>query len=106
MLRNKLLAGVTALVAFLSINSAHADYVFSGSGSNGTLVSPSETWSSNFDGGFLLSDWGSPGVSAGTVPYGESQTAFGFLITFNQGTVIDANSIDIGNNAACAGTTN
>lgn len=93
----------TALIA--ASGAAHADYLFSGSGSSGTLVSPSEVWRFNADGGTLLNDWGSPGVGAGVVPYGETQPAFGMDITFTGGGTIDSGSVSIGNGADCVGST-
>lgn len=99
------LALTAAVAIFGAAGAAHADYAFSGSGSSGTLVAASETWSFNFDGGTLLNDWGSPGVGAGTVPYGESQAAFGMELNFTGGGTIDAGSVGIGNGAGCAGST-
>jgi hypothetical protein len=87
------------------VGTAHADYTFSGSGSSGTLVGASETWLFNADGGTLSNDWGSPGVGASTVAYGESQNAYGFTITFTGGGPVDAASIATGNGAACVGST-
>ncbi|HLI76795.1 MAG TPA: PEP-CTERM sorting domain-containing protein [Acidobacteriaceae bacterium] len=89
--------------------AARADYMFSGSGTSGTLVSSSETWQFNHDGGAAatgyLNDWGSPGVSAGITTYGEPMAAYGFEITFSGGGTVDAASIATGNASACAGTT-
>jgi hypothetical protein len=101
-----LVVGAVVTAIFGAISPAFADYVFSGSGSSGTLVAASETWAFNADGGTLLNDWGSPGVGAGVVAYGESQPAYGFIATFSPGSVIDPGSITIGNNAACVGSTN
>ena len=86
--------------------AAHADYAFSGSGSSGTLIGASETWSFNADGATLEADWGSPGVGLGVVPYGESSPAFGMTLNFTGGGTIDAASVAIGNGASCAGNTN
>ncbi len=76
---------------------AGADYVFIGSGTSGALVSPAETWTNNFDGGAAATGFhdnrGSPGVFAGTVPYGQTQSAIGFEITFAAGAVITASTI-------------
>ena len=89
--------------------AARADYMFSGSGTSGQLVAPSETWTFNYDGGATstgyLNDWGSPGVSAGTTNYGESTAAYGFEITFSGGGTVDSGAIAQGNASACAGTT-
>lgn len=97
------------VVASSSVIRAHADYAFSGSGNSGTLVSSSEKWSFNYDGGAArtgyLNDWGSPGVGAGEVAYGESSPAYGMILTFTGGGPIDVPSITIGNGAACAGLT-
>lgn len=99
---------VVALFAFGAAPMAHADYVFSGSGTSGTLNGGSEAWVFNFDGGAAqtgyLDNWGSPGVGAGTTAYSRLDAAFGMSITFNGGT-INANSIAIGNGASCAGST-
>jgi len=92
-----------------AVGAAHANYVFSGSGASGTLVSPSETWRFNNDGGVAstgyLNDWGTPGIGAGVVPYGESSAAYGIIVTFAGGGAIDAASIGIGSSAACVGST-
>lgn len=98
-----------SLLAGVLPAAARADYAFSGSGSSGTLVSSSETWVFNGDGGAsqtgFLNNWGSPGVDRGEVAYGESSPAFGFEITFAGGGTIDAASVTTGNGAGCAGTT-
>lgn len=100
------LVGVLALAA---APAAHADYMFSGSGTSGTLDGASESWIFNADGGAAatgyLNNWGSPGVTAGTVAYSQTDAAFGMIITFSGGGPIDANSITIGNGAGCAGNT-
>jgi hypothetical protein len=86
---------------------ASANYLFTGTGSNGNFTGQAtEPYTYNFDHQFggTQNDWGSPGVSAGTTPYLETDSAFGFLVTFVGGT-IDASSIAIGNGAGCAGTT-
>src|SRR5216684_8816988 len=94
-----ILAAVACAAAFmLGLNSpAGAGYVFIGSGTSGALVSPAETWTNNFDGGAAATgfhdNWGSPGVFAGTVPYGQTQSAIGFEITFAAGAVITASTI-------------
>jgi hypothetical protein len=98
-------AAAAILVVLGTASVAHADYAFSGTGGSGTLVAPSETWSFNFDGGALLNDWGSPGVGAGVVAYGESQAAFGMTLNFTGGGTINAASVGIGNGANCAGST-
>ena len=96
-----------AACAFLTAGSlagiARADYSFSGTGTSGILVSPSETWIFDYDGS---TDWGSPGVGAGVTSYGEAMPAFGFDITFTGGGPIDTASIAIGNASACVGSTN
>ena len=96
--------GIVALtlLAGLLPAAARADFLFSGSGSSGTLVSSTETWRTNT---FGTTSWGSPGVGEGTVAYGESQAAFGFEITFTGGGPIDPASITLGNSSACAGST-
>lgn len=83
------------------IGTAHADTVFSGSGSSGTLASASEFWIFSNDG---ASDWGSPGIGAGESVYGEAAPAYGFQISFTGGGSIDPSSIAIGNTSACAGS--
>lgn len=101
------LAATTVALGLAAVPlQAHADYAFSGAGSSGTLVAPSETWVFNADGGVLLNDWGSPGVGNGEVPYGETQPAFGMDITFTGGGTINAASVGIGNGANCVGSTN
>jgi hypothetical protein len=74
------------------------------------LSSPGgESFCWNWDGGAAatgyLDNWGSPGVSAGVIPYAEAQTAFGLDITFTGGGTINAASVATGNASACAGTT-
>lgn len=81
--------------------SAQADYVFSGTGNSGTLSGSTQNWSFNYNG---TGNWGSPGVEAGVRQYGLGDTAYGFVITFTGPGTINANSITIGNNAACAGS--
>jgi hypothetical protein len=100
---NKLLLAATVALSVGMAGQAHADYAFSSS--SGVLVGPSESWSFNFDGGNLENDWGSPGVGAGIVPYGEVMPAYGMNITFTGGGPIDTASIAIGNGAGCAGST-
>ena len=103
------LAAAAAAVLALASGEARANYLFSGSGTSGTLVSSGETWSFNADGGAgstgYLNDWGSPGVGAGLATYGESQDAFGMTLTFTGGGTIDAAAITVGNGAACVGST-
>ena len=104
----RMLLAITAAVFAVAAGagSAHANYAFSGTGSSGTLVAASETWSFNYDGAALEQDWGSPGVGAGVVAYGESSPAFGMVITFQgEGVVIDSSSIAVGNGAGCVGST-
>jgi PEP-CTERM motif len=108
MIRARLLA-LTGMLLGVAAGPAYGDILFSGSGASGTLSSPSETWHFNFDGGAaatgFLNNWGSPGVGAGIVPYGETQTAFGMTLTFTGGGTINAASITTGNGAGCAGST-
>lgn len=103
------MAAFALICAGALVGTAHADYTFSGSGSNGTLVGSDEIWYFNADGGAAatgyLNDWGSPGVGFGTVSYDESLPAFGMTITFSGGGTVDPASIVIGNGAACAGDT-
>lgn len=100
------LAGVLALAA---APAAHADYMFSGSGTSGSLDGASETWIFNADGGAAatgyLNDWGSPGVGAGTTAYSQTDAAYGMVITFSGGGPIDVASATVGNGANCAGST-
>lgn len=102
-----LAAAAIGAVLFAAAPAAQADYLFSGSGASGTLVGASETWSFNADGGAsaFLNNWGSPGVGAGTVAYGQSSPAYGMIITFDGGGPINAASIATGNAADCAGST-
>lgn len=93
---------VAAAVLALSAVSAHADYVFSGSGASGALNGGSEGWSFNFSG---TSNWGSPGVGAGVTPYSRTEAAYGFDITFSGGGTILPGSIALGNGSGCFGTT-
>jgi hypothetical protein len=103
----KTLSVAVAALGIATAGAAHADYAFSGSGTSGTLVGADETWSFNFDHQFGATqpDWGSPGVDASVTAYDETEDAFGMQISFSAGTVIDAASVAIGNNAACAGST-
>lgn len=102
-----LLPAIAAMLA-LAAPTAHADYVFSGSGPSGNLDGSSEPWIFNNDGGAAttqyLDNWGSPGVGAGTTAYSQANSAFGMSITFN-GATINAAAIATGNGAACAGST-
>lgn len=105
-----LLAAVAAAAMVLTTApAAQADYAFSGSGASGTLVGAGETWQFNHDGGAAitgyLNNWGSPGVGASITPYGETDPAYGMIITFEGGGPINADSITIGNGAGCAGST-
>lgn len=103
-MRKALMAGAAAVGLMMMSQAANADYLFSGSGSSGTLVAPSETWmvgSANPPTGDF--GWGSPGVNAGTTAYGEAVPATNFEITFS-GDVLDAAQIAIGNAANCGGT--
>jgi hypothetical protein len=103
---NKTILSAAMMLAALGVSSAaHADYAFSGSGSSGTLVGPGESWAFNADGAVKGADWGSPGVSVGVVPYGESQVAYGMKLTFFGGGTINPDQVAIGNASACAGGT-
>jgi hypothetical protein len=108
-MKNFYLAMCGLICAGALVGTARADYTFSGSGSSGHLVGVSETWLFNADGGAAttgyLNNWGSPGVGAGVVAYGETSPAFGFTITFAGGSAINAASVTIGNGANCLGST-
>lgn len=97
------------LLAAMATTPAHADYVFSGSGSSGNLIAGGEGWAFNFDdgiaGGNAANNWGSPGVFAGVTAYQHIDTAFGLDISFSGGGTIRPGSIAIGNAAGCAGGT-
>lgn len=103
------LAALAGVALMLATTQARADYMFSGSGSSGTLVSSSETWRFNADGGAGstggLNNWGSPGVGVGVATYAESMNAFGMILTFTGGGQINAASITTGNGANCLGST-
>ena len=103
-----LLPTLIGTLALAAAPLAHADYAFSGSGSSGHLDGAAESWAFNVDGGAAstgyLDNWGSPGVGAGTTMYSQAEQAYGMSLTFTGGT-INANSIVIGNGAACAGST-
>lgn len=107
--RKNLLSLGAAMSMLTFASAARADYVFSGSGSSGVLVAPTETWSFNADGGAtetgFLNNWGSPGVGASLAQYGETLPAFGMQLTFTGGGTIDAASVLVGNGAGCAGST-
>ena len=100
------LIGMFALVA---APAAHADYVFSGSGTSGQLDGSSESWTINADGGAAstgyLDNWGSPGVGSGTAGYSQADQAYGMSLTFSGGGAINANAITVGNGASCSGST-
>jgi hypothetical protein len=102
-------AAIVSLALGMTTTHAYADYVFSGTGASGTLVSPGETWSFNYDGGAAstgyLNDWGSPGVFAGVATYGESADSYGMTLTFTGGGTIDTAAIGTGNSGACLGGT-
>ncbi len=104
-----LVPAVIGMLALAVTPVAHADYVFSGSGTSGTLDGSSESWIFNADGGAAstgyLDNWGSPGVGAGITTYSQADSAYGMSITFNGGATINADSISIGNGAACIGST-
>jgi hypothetical protein len=102
-----LLTAVVGLAVGLA-TPASADFVFTGSGLSGNFVGQaSEPWAVNFDWQFggTQTDWGSPGVSAGTTPYLEAVPALGLDLVFSGVGPIDTASIAIGNGAGCAGTT-
>jgi len=107
MKRTLMYLAVALLFVFTVAGSARADYSFSSC--NPYLASSGETWSFNADGGAAstlgLNDWGSPGVGAGEVPYGESTAAIGFEIQFTGGGTIDPGQITVGDGAGCVGST-
>ncbi len=100
----KLLAIAFAAIGIVAA-PASANYIFSGTGSSGSLASPGETW---VLGCFSAcpagtTGWGSPGVSRGVVPYGEAIKAIDFEITFI-GATINVDSLAIGAAEGCTGT--
>ena len=99
MKRTLMFLAVALLFVFTVAGSASADYAFSSS--NPYLASSGETWSFNYDVGVTENDWGSPGVGAGVVPYGESNPAVGFEITFSGGGTIDPAQITVGDTTGC-----
>lgn len=109
--RMGLLASVVVLgvAALAAAPAAHADYLFSGSGTSGSLDGSFEPWMFNADGGKastgFLDNWGSPGVGAGTTPYSQTDQAYGMVITFTGGCTVNTDSITTGNGAGCAGST-
>jgi hypothetical protein len=113
----KALAGAALLLATTAALPAHADYAFSGGNTApGSLSNftgqAGEVYGFNFDGGTQSGlpgaedNWGSPGVSAGTTAYLETQSAYGLIVSFTGGSPIDAAQIAIGNSAGCAGNGN
>jgi hypothetical protein len=104
-----LLGGAAVLgLALGAAPTAHADYMFSGSGTSGNFTGQaSEPFFVNFSGSPQpgQNNWGSPGVGAGITPYLEGQAAFGMDLTFVGAGPIDPGSITIGNGAGCAGST-
>lgn len=104
-----LLVGLVFAASVSLAVPAYADYLFSGAGSSGSLVSAGETWSFNADGGAAatgyLNNWGSPGVGASLATYGESTPALGMSLSFSGGGTIDPAAITIGNSASCVGST-
>jgi hypothetical protein len=101
------LATATLGLVFGTAVPANANYLFTGTGSDGNFTGQaSEPYTYNYDFQFggTQNDWGSPGVGNLVTPYLETDPAFGFQITFT-GATIDPNSITIGNSAACAGST-
>jgi len=103
MKRTLMYLAVALLFVFTVSGSARADYSFSSS--NPYLASAGETWSFNYDGGSTGAsgdnNWGSPGVGAGVVDYGESIPAVGFEITFSGGGTIDPAEITTGDTVGC-----
>lgn len=106
----KLSSILVAVSALALAAPAHADYVFSGSGTSGQLTPGGESWRFNVDGGAASgspgNNWGLPGVGAGLEGYERPLAAYGFDITFTGGTGFLAGSVTTGNGAACAGSTN
>jgi hypothetical protein len=100
---------VIGLFALAATPAAHANYVFSGTGTSGNLDGSSEPWVINADGGSMetgyLDNWGSPGVGYSITAYSRADAAYGMSITFSGGGTINDNSIAIGNGANCAGST-
>lgn len=98
-----------ALAVTASSVAARADITFSGTGTSGSLSSPSETWTFNADGGAgstgYLDNWGSPGVGFGVATSGETVNVYGMDLTFMGGGPINVASVTIGNTANCFGTT-
>jgi hypothetical protein len=94
---------------FAGTGIAYGDIIIGGSGASGNLDAAGGPWAFNFDGGAAttgyLNDWGSPGVDASVTPYADSTTAFGLEITFTGGGTLDSAAVDIGNGAACTGST-
>jgi hypothetical protein len=85
-------AGIIAAAAYGAVllmltTPAWADFIFSGSGGSGTLISGSETWLFNGAPSFGTGlNWGSPGFGVGhATTYGESTPAIGFTIAFDTG---------------------
>ncbi len=95
-------AAVVSLAAG-SISTAHANYLFSGSGTSGFLTPGSEPWFMGLDASGQAG-WGSPGVSHGVTTYTQSSAAYGLIVNFSGGSPVSAGSITIGNAAACAGS--
>jgi hypothetical protein len=100
----KLLLMAAAAIG-IAAGPASANYIFSGTGTSGTLASATETWVlgcvSACPSG--TTGWGSPGVSLSVTQYGEAQTAIDFEIHFI-GATINTAQIAIGAGAGCAGT--
>lgn len=110
----KTLAGTALLLAATTL-SAHADYTFTGTNLgdavSGTFTGQAaEAYSFNADGGALYNaplnenNWGSPGVNTYNASYFETQSAYGLIVSFTGGSVIDATQITNGNSANCLGT--
>ncbi len=95
------LAPLCAALALMSSLPAHADYLFSGTGSSGNLTPGAESWAFNFSGN---DNWGSPGVGASVTPYSRASVAYGLDIDFTGSGTIIPSSITVGNGAACAGS--
>lgn len=96
---------IAAAAIGIAAGPASANYIFSGIGTSGTLVSATETWVLGcvFACPAGTTGWGSPGVSKSVTQYGEAQTAIDFEIHFT-GATIDTAQIAIGAGAGCAGT--
>jgi len=90
MIRSSLLAFACVLVAH---PIAHADYLFSGSGSSGTLASPNEPWQFNGseDEDAVPLPPGPNWISQGV--YSEGGTVYGIALTFYGGGPINSETV-------------